>query len=295
MVDGRQHPAENEDRGAAQADAGHLEPPEHPEARGFGSRRRWRWELVLVAALVVSIPLVVIWGARALAEAAAMRLPPELDAKLGRPTWEALRVSGQRCEDPAAERYVAGLMQPLIEALGATPFRFELMVVDDAEVNAFALPGGYVIVNSGLLSEARSGEEVAGVLAHELSHVTERHGTRRLAGSLGVGVALGLALGLVDLGAPAYTVAELAGLRYERGHESEADARGQALLERAGISPLGMATFFERLSQAATLPELLSTHPDPGGRAAQARLAARGFQPRLSLPAPGSVACSPAK
>jgi beta-barrel assembly-enhancing protease len=295
MVDGRQHPAGEENPDVARADAGSPAPPEHPEARGFGSRRRWRWELALVAALVVSLPLVVIWGARALAEAAAMRLPPEMDAKLGRPTWEALQLSGQRCEDPAAERYVAGLMQPLVEALGATPFHFELMVVDDAEVNAFALPGGYVVVNSGLLSEAESGEEVAGVLAHELSHVTERHSTRRLAGSLGVSVALGLALGLVDLGVPAYTMAELAGLRYGRGHEREADARGQELLKRAGISPLGMATFFERLSQARALPELLSTHPDPGGRAAQARLAARDFQPRLSLPAPGAVACSLAK
>jgi predicted Zn-dependent protease len=110
-----------------------------------------------------------------------------------------------------------------------------------------------------------------------------------------VSVALGLALGLVDLGAPAYTVAELAGLRYERGHESEADARGQELLKRAGISPLGMATFFERLGQAPSLPELLSTHPDPGGRADRARLAARDFQPRVSLPAPGPVTCSPAK
>jgi beta-barrel assembly-enhancing protease len=295
MVDGRQQPAGENGPDVAGPGSGNPAPPEHPEARGFGNRRRWPSELALVVALVVSVPLLVIMGARPLAEAAALRLPPEMDAKLGRPTWEALRLSGQRCEDPAAERYVAGLIEPLVEALGPTPFHFELMVVDDAEVNAFALPGGYLVVNSGLLSMAKSGEEVAGVLAHELSHVTERHSTRRLAGSLGVSVALGLALGLVDVGAPAYTVAELAGLAYERGHESEADERGQALLKRAGISPLGMATFFERLGQAPNLPELLSTHPDPGGRAERARLAARDFQPRVSLPAPGAYGCSAAK
>jgi len=293
MVDERQEPARDGGENVAGADA--PEGAEHPEAQGFGRRRRTHWELGLVLGLVVLIPVLVVWGSRGLAESVAVRLPPELDAKLGRPTWEALRLSGQRCEDPAADRYVSGLLEPLIAALGPSPFHFELMVVDDAAVNAFALPGGYVVVNSGLLAAAQSGEEVAGVLAHELSHVTERHSTRRLAGSLGTGAALALVLGYVDLGAPAYTVAELAGLRYERGQESEADERGQELLRRAGISPLGMATFFERLSAEATLPELISTHPDPGARAESARRAAGDFQPRVFLPAPPPLGCSAAK
>ena len=266
-------------------------PEEHPEAQGFGSSRRWRWELPLFIALLVGLPLLAVGGARWLAPAAALRLPPEMDAARGRPTWEALRVSGQRCDDPAAQRYVEAIVRPLIEALGPTPWRFELMVSDASDVNAFALPGGYVVVNAGLLSEARSGEEVAAVLAHELSHVTARHSTQRLAASLGATAALGLVLGVVDLGAPAYTLAHLASLGYERGQEREADELGQALLERAGISPIGMATFFERLSGELTPPELLSTHPDPGGRAERARAAAQGYEPRVVLPAPGGVAC----
>jgi predicted Zn-dependent protease len=286
MVDEPEQPVA---QGARGNDA---EPPEHPEARGFGSGPRRHWELWFVLAAIVALPLGVIWGARSLAEVVAVRLPPEMDARLGQPTWEVLSRSGQRCENVAAERYVSGLLQPLLEALGPTPFHFQLMVVDDAAVNAFALPGGYVVVNSGLLEEAESGEEVAAVLAHELSHVTSRHSTQRLAGSLGVSVALGLVLGVVDLGAPAYTVAQLAGLGYERRQEHEADERGRALLMRAGISPLGMATFFERLSAAPTLPELISTHPDPGERAERARAAARDFQPRVTLPAPAGVSCS---
>jgi predicted Zn-dependent protease len=265
---------------------------EHPEARGFGSQRRWPRELAVVLGLFVAFGLLVIWGARSLAEAAAVRLPPSMDEKLGRPSWEALKLSGQRCPEPAAERYVARLLEPLIGALGATPFSFELMVVDTPEVNAFALPGGFIVVNSGLLAEARTGEEVAAVLAHELSHVTLRHSTKRIAGGLGVSAAVALVLGLVDLGAPAYTLSYLASLGYERDQEREADEHGQALLERAGISPLGMATFFERLSGSLTPPELLSTHPDPGDRAARARAAAAGFQPRVELPPPAGVACA---
>jgi predicted Zn-dependent protease len=267
-------------------------PDDHPEAQGFGSRRRWPREVAILLGLFVALGLLVVWGARGLAEAAAMRLPPAMDEKLGRPSWEALKLSGQRCDDPSAQRYVAGLLAPLVGALGATPFRFELMVVDTPEVNAFALPGGFIVVNSGLLAEARTGEEVAAVLAHELSHVTLRHSTKRIAGGLGVSAALALVLGFVDLGAPAYTLSYLASLGYERDQEREADEQGQALLERAGISPLGMATFFERLSSSLSPPELLSTHPDPGHRAERARAAAAGFQPRVELPPPGGVACA---
>jgi predicted Zn-dependent protease len=268
-------------------------PDEHPEARGFGrsSTRRWRSELALVLVTVVTLPLLVIWGARPAAEWAALRLPPALDEKLGRPTWMALEMSGQRCDDPAAERYVDSVLRPLLAELGDTPFHFQLMVVDAAEVNAFALPGGYVVVNSGLLAEAQSGEEVAAVLAHELSHVTLRHSTRRLAGGLGVSAALALVFGVIDVGAPAYTLAYLAGLGYERGQESEADEQGLSLTMRAGISPLGMATFFERLGASPRPPELLSTHPDPADRAERARSAARDFQPSRVLPAPAGVAC----
>jgi predicted Zn-dependent protease len=266
-------------------------PGEHPEARGFGSRRSWRWELPLLLGLCVALPLAVLASARSLAEAAAGYLPPELDDKLGRPSWELLQLTAHRCEDPATERYLSTILDPLIAALGPVPFEFRVMVVNTPEVNAFALPGGYLVVNSGLLSRAKTGEEVAAVLAHELSHVTARHSTKRLVGGLGAGAALGVLFGIVDVSAPAYPLAQLAGLRYERRQESEADELGQALLMRAGISPLGMATFFERLRDSPQPPEVLSTHPDPGDRAERARRAASGFQARVELPPPTGLGC----
>ena len=265
--------------------------PEHPEARGFGSRQSWRKELVLLLVVLMALPFVAVWAARALAESVALRLPPSMDARLARPTWEVLERTGQRCTDERAQRYVEQLVIPLLGALGETPFEFRFMVSRSEEVNAFALPGGFVIVNLGLLRNATSGAEIAAVLAHEISHVTARHATKRLAGNLGAGAALALVFGFVDLGAPAYTVAHLSGLQYERGQEREADELGRALLVRAGISPLGMATFFERLSTAPTPPELLSTHPDPGDRAEKARLESTQFEARLTLPDPPEVSC----
>lgn len=269
---------------------------EHPEAGGFGSRPgRLRAELVLVIAIVLAVPIGVVAGARALAEAVAVRLPPEMDARLGRPTWEALQVSGMRCASAEGEAYVRALVAPLLDAMGPVPFDFQIMLSRSTDVNAFALPGGYVVINLGLLEAAQSGEEVAAVLAHELSHVTLRHSTKRLAGSLGSGAALAFVLGFVDIGAPAYTLAHLAGLSYERDQESEADTTGLALLERAGISPLGLASFFERLASLPRPPEILSTHPDPGGRAERAREEAKGFQSTLSLPPPPEVRCEGSK
>jgi predicted Zn-dependent protease len=290
MADDRTLPSGDASPGNGSA-RGDPEDPEDPEARGFGKQRRLRGELVLGLLVVLALPLAVIWGTRELAGTVALRLPASMDQRLGQPTWEALRRSGQRCPDSRAQRYVEEIAAPLLGALGQTPFEFQFMVVDSDEVNAFALPGGYVVVNRALLAQAASGEEVAAVLAHELSHVTLRHNTRRLAGSLGVSAALALILGAVDIAAPAYGVAHLASLQYDRAGEKEADEHGRTLLLRAGISPLGMATFFERLRAAPSPPELFSTHPDPGDRAEAARLAARGFEPWLRLPVPAAAIC----
>jgi predicted Zn-dependent protease len=278
--------------GASPADPGASEPGEHPEARGFGSSRRPRWELGLVIGLLMVIPAALLWGARGLAELVALRLPPGLDAHMGMPTWESLKLSGEMCDDRAGGDYVQRVMVPLLDALGPTPFNFQAGVVDAAEVNAFALPGGFLLVNSGLFGEAQNGDEVAAVLAHEISHVTARHSTRRLASKLGTGAALALIFGIVDFGAPAYTLASLADLGYDRDQEREADELGIALLMRAGISPLGLATFFERTGQELHPPELLSTHPDSGDRAQRARQAAEGFQARVTVPPPPALRCS---
>ena len=266
--------------------------PEHPEAHGFGASKRGRKvEFWVVLGLVLALPLLGIWGARLLAARLAMSLPPSVDVQLGRPSWEAFAASPERCKSAAAERYVAAIAAPLLSALGETPFKFHFLVLDASEVNAFALPGGYVVVNRGLLDSALQGDEVAGVLAHELSHVLERHSTKRLVGSLGAGVALNIIFGVVDLGAPALTVAALSSLGYDRDQEREADEKGREILIRAGISPAGMATFFERLSGSVSLPEFISTHPDPGNRAEAARQAAAGHESRFTLPAPPKVEC----
>src|SRR5262249_46207998 len=130
------------------------------------------------------------------------------------------------------------------------------------------------------------------VLAHELQHVVRRHGTRRMLRELGTSAVFGAVFGATDVAVPASVVRDFMSNAYDRSEESEADARGLTLLSQAGIDPGGMARFFERLEKTSLAPPaILSTHPDPGDRAAKASIAAKGAHPTVSLPSPKGLHC----
>jgi len=246
--------------------------------------------------VIVSVCGALIAGALSLARWSAERyadsVPVSVDQTIGEQSARIVLSTHASCVDDRAERYVKEIAAPLVRALDEHRFEFRFVVVDDAEVNAFALPGGFVTVNSGLLQAAESGEEVAAVLAHEMQHVVRRHGTRRMLRELGAGALLGAVFGGTDVAVPARIVHDFASTAYDRAEESEADARGLALLVRAGVDPRGMARFFERLARiSAAPPALLSTHPDPGDRATRAARAAEGARVTLALPSPKGVLC----
>jgi predicted Zn-dependent protease len=196
------------------------------------------------------------------------------------------------CSNPAAKVYVENLAQPMLDAAGDLPFEFTFRVADDAQVNAFALPGGYVTVNRGLLEAAESGEEVAGVIGHEIQHALLRHGTKRVLRQLGGSVILALVFGGSDVHGIAQAAGQVTGLSYDRSQESEADEHGVDLLVKANIDPRGLSTFFGRLAEgSATPPELLSTHPDPGTRAELVAEAVSAGGPYKKLPPPSAAPC----
>lgn len=237
-------------------------------AGGWGS---WLGLLVLVVA-VIGLGLLALWGGGRLAAASTPWLSPEVDKKLGALAAQQFALTTRECTNPEAQLYVEEIVQPLLDAAGEQPFSFEFRVIDEPSVNAFALPGGYITVHAGLLAAAETGEEVAGVLGHEIQHVLLRHGTKRMLRQMGGSLVLSLLLGGTDLHAVGRLASQLAGLSYDRDQESEADQEGVDLLVRAGLDPSGLAVFFERLQkETVTLPELLSTHPDPGNRAQQIR------------------------
>lgn len=264
-----------------------------PPASGFqSSSRRVTIELGLVALLVVALGLLAVFGGGWLASALTPVISPELDRRLGQ-LAQAQQLESGECSNAEPKRYVEQLVAPLLKAAGPLPFEVELRVVDDESVNAFALPGGFVTVNIGLLQEAESGEEVAGVLAHELQHALLRHGTRRMLRELGMSAILGLLTGGGDLQTLSGMASNLIGLSYDRDQESEADARGVELLRKAGIDASGLARFFERLAKSgdAAPPALLSTHPDPGDRARWVREGSTGHASRALPPLPEELSC----
>ena len=155
-------------------------------------------------------------------------------------------------------------------APAASPYRFEVRVVNLEMVNAFALPGGQIVIAEGLLHFAESADEVAGVLAHEMGHVLHRHSTASIIESLGLAFLFGAMLGDLGTGVISGAGETLVGLSFRREAEAQADERAFALLERARLSSRGIANFFERMQGKArdrpALLHLLSSHPPTESR-----------------------------
>jgi predicted Zn-dependent protease len=190
----------------------------------------------------------------------------------------------QACADPVLDAAVQELARRLVGAAGASPWQWRIRVLDTEEVNAFALPGGYIFVNRGLIDRAADPHEVAGVLAHEMQHVLLRHGVKNLARELGLMLVLYAAVGDVSSveGFLAGNAAGLTSMAFSRDQEREADAGGIGLMYGAGFDPTGLPRFMRILEgeqgAAGAIPSFLTTHPDSGERAAElsALIAARG-------------------
>lgn len=156
------------------------------------------------------------------------------------------------------------------------PWRFR--VVDSNQINAFALPGGFVYVNRGLLRAARNDSELAGVLAHEITHITLRHGTNQASKAMLAQAPLSILDGLLGNGGLGSTLARFGigmglnsvFLKFSRTAETQADVAGMQLMARSGYDPNGMISFFHTLQrQGRSGPEFLSDHPNPANRIAR--------------------------
>jgi beta-barrel assembly-enhancing protease len=180
---------------------------------------------------------------------------------------EEIGRSERRCVDADREAAIMAIVNRLLEPMPNVPYKFRLTVFNDTSVNAFALPGGQIILLRGLIERSKTPEELAGVLAHELQHVLKRHATRLLLQHASTGLMLvavsGDLTGVMAYGLESARV--LGSLSYSRGFESEADSEGVRMLMAADIDPAGMIDFFEKLRasegnlQSAT--RYLNSHP----------------------------------
>jgi predicted Zn-dependent protease len=165
----------------------------------------------------------------------------------------------------ASLKLLQGPPQQMVVEIGkrltqGSAYRYEFYVAEDKSVNAYAMPGGFIVVHSGLLALAASADEIAGVLAHEVAHVERRHSLRSMAKSVGLYATVAIFLG--DFGRLAGAAADLLNLKFSRDNERDADSTGLSLLVKAGLEPAPMAAFFRKMAaESVAIPAFLSTHP----------------------------------
>ncbi|RZU99054.1 M48 family metalloprotease [Spiribacter vilamensis] len=229
-------------------------------------------------------------------------LPAGEAARIGLEMMREIRQEVDLVDDPAVNAYIRDLGARIAAATDTPAAAYRFFVVDDPRINAFAMPGGYIGVHSGLITASRNESELGSVIAHELSHVTQRHIARRIAAAEQTGlrtaamVLAGLVIGSQhpQAGAAAVTTGMASGvdsqLAYSRDHEREADRTGIRILARANLDPTGMADFFEVLQAdnryRSRAPAFLSTHPLTRARIADTRSMARELKPESVFESP---------
>jgi predicted Zn-dependent protease len=231
-----------------------------------------------------------------LGDAAGQVYSPQQDQALGMAFMRQLRQAGLILDDPEATSYLRAIGHRLALHSENPGHDFSFFLIRDNSINAFAGPAGHIGANAGLIIAAESESELAGVMAHEIAHVTQRHLARafetadKLSLPTTAAIIAAILIGTQDgsAGAAALTAASAASMQHQinftRANEKEADRVGIQTLATAGFDPNGMSHFFERLQKSAKLygarpPEFLSTHPVTTNRIAEAESRARTYPP----------------
>ena len=225
-----------------------------------GARRAW---IGVSAALLVILGGA--WGLWLLKDPVislvANFIPISWEERAGGVIFSSIRADHKIIDDTELTGDLQKLFDPLVKVTSKSGYTFKFYIAEDDSLNAFAMPGGYIVVHSGVLLKAERLEEVLGVLAHELSHVTERHVSKQVVSVIGIYVVFDFLLGnffgtfaAISEGAP-YLLRQ----GFSRSHEREADERGLAFLREAKIDPAGMVLFFERVMKEHEAVPLIST------------------------------------
>jgi Zn-dependent protease with chaperone function len=232
----------------------------------------------LVAAVLALACAPGLWAQRSKLKPPWNMYSPATDVQVGKQNAEILKKRLPLCNAPKVDDYLTKLGLKLVAKLptSGVQYPWEFHCVNSKEINAFALPGGYVFVNRGAIEAADNEAQLAAVMAHELSHVVLRHGTAQaskaqlMQGAAGIfgGIFGGSTGGALLTQGVALGAGSLL-LRYSRSDETQADVLGTQALYDAGYDPRAMAQFFEKLeaeTKGKNPPQFLSDHPNPGNR-----------------------------
>lgn len=259
--------------------------------------RHFAYFLATAAMLLLTVAAASEYDLPSIGQSADNVLSPAQEKQIGARVVSQLLERGLIVEDPEITEYLNRIGRRLASHTDHSPSDFHFYMIADNSINAFALPGGYIGVNAGLVPEAASESELAGVMAHEIAHVTQRHIARQIEQTKGLTwmtAAAALLAIIAGGGNPAVIQAAIAlgaanlgqqQINFTRAHELEADRLGIRTLANSGYDPNGMAGFFGHLEKRSRLygnqlPEILLSHPLSTTRIAEAQSRAREYSDR---------------
>jgi predicted Zn-dependent protease len=237
------------------------------------------WRLAAVLLLAASLVLLPVRSSWALFDELSGGLSVEKEKQIGEQFLLEVQQEIPIIQDPFLTSYINHVGQKLVAQMGPQPFKYRFFIVDDPTMNAFAVPGGYIFIHTGMIQMADREGELAGVMAHEISHVYCRHMSKMMEKSRVVTVAslIGAlaSVFLGGLGTPLMVGSMAAGqsamLKYSRENEAEADAHGFWWMIKAGYNPRDMISIFNKMNkqrwlEGGKIPVYLATHPDTDNR-----------------------------
>ena len=230
-----------------------------------------------------------------------LTLSIEEEKELGREFMRNVRQKLKLIEDPIVDEYIQSLGQRLVSQLDDAQFDYHFFIVDESNINAFAGPGGYIGIHTGLIFATKTEDELVSVMAHEIAHVSQRHLVRSVEQQSNLAIpAMAAIFAAILLGGADANIGEaviagtMAGsiqsqLNFSRSHEAEADNVGLELMAKSGYDPRYMAVFFETLLSTqryaeANVPEFILTHPLTASRIAEAKNRAEHYPKLTSHP-----------
>ena len=235
-----------------------------------------------------------------LAAGACATVSPQAERSIGRKEADEVERTVGLVREPRVAEYVEAIGARLGQATGRLDISWQWNVADDGDANAFAVPGGWVYVTRGLLALSNREDEVAGVLAHEMAHVVERHAVRRAGAATPLAILFGVPSGILGIVSPSLggivggagrLVSGLTLAPYSREQEREADRVGSALAARAGWDPSALADLLGTLERAETAAgsaptrsSFFATHPSTPDRVANIAALARSLSPAAVAP-----------
>lgn len=227
--------------------------------------------VISLSLLLTMIIYGIYWLRNSFGYAIASRVPLAWEENLGNSLFKSLTTGKKMYEDAETLKLLEPITKPLTEAASDSGYKFQFHIIEDESLNAFAIPGGHVIIHSGLIQKAESPEEIAGVLAHEISHVTERHSVRQIISSIGIFIVVQALFG--DFTGLLAIITQNSGLllrtKFSRDFEREADAKGFHYLYKSKMDPNGMLVFFGKILEeekkmignSGDILSFISTHP----------------------------------